>query len=292
MKFLHGSAYLLATTIVVAGCSAQPDDRASPGPETVTVTYSSSTSNAPTTQTVTSSPSSTRSPRSSTSKGSSSGTSSSSGSSSTSSANETDGGGEDEDGQLPGTAAEYADAFVRAWGRGDRPSASTYGTSAAVSALFGGGSGGAGWTRTSTTGYAGSTEVTYSNGTRTLTVIVDHTPLGTRSEHAVTSAAFSEDTPSTPPSGDGLPTSVTSYTDAFVRAWGKGSGSAWTYTSAEVGSGLGENRPSGGPGWSRASSTATTATYTTRDGGTLVLTVNLDLVRIGAQDAIVGAVLS
>lgn len=287
MKLFRGSAYVLATSIVVAGCSVQPDDRVSPGPETVTVTYSSSTSNAPTTQTVTSSPSSTKGSRTSSSSSSSaSGTSSSSASSSTSSDDT------DEDEELPGTAAAYADAFVRAWGRGDRASASTYGTSAAVSALFGGGSGGSGWQRTSSTGYAGSTEVTYSDGSRSLTVIVDHTPLGTRSEHAVTSAAFTADDQPTPPSGDGLPQTANAYTDAFVRAWGKLDASAWSYANDRVEAVLGSG-PGPNPGaWSRTSSASGSAIYRNSDGSVLLLDLDTSRVSAGRRDAIIGATLS
>lgn len=276
----------VVATATLVGCSAAPDDSATPGPETVTVTYSSSTSNAPTTQTVTSSPSSTRGP------GSASPTSGSTPSSdrSTSSTSSTSGSSDD----LPTSPAGYADAFVRAWGRGDRSAASTYGSSAAMSSLFdAAGNGGPGWTRTSTTGYAGSTEVHYSDGSRALVVVVDHEALGAGDEHAVISATFDEDvlTP-TEPVDDDLPRTRAGYADAFVRAWGKSDSSAWDYASDSVQTTLG-----GGPGpdagsWRRTSSTASSVSYRDGSGSTLVLTLDDARVRAGLKDAITGATLS
>ncbi|WP_157075563.1 hypothetical protein [Janibacter anophelis] len=304
MRFLRGSICLAAASAVVAGCSAQPDDGASPGPETVTVTYSSSTSNAPTTQTVTSSPSSTSGRRttSSSAGGSPSGSSASpsaspssspSASPSSSSGPSSDDPTNDAPGaQLPSSAGEYADAFVRAWGKGDRTDASTYGTGAAVSALFGqAGNGGGGWQRTGTTEYAGSTQVTYSDGSRTLTLVVDHTALGAGDEHAVTSAVLSSGEPTTAPTdaGDGLPQTVSAYADAFVRAWGKSDSGAWDYANDQVRSILGSGAGPNPGAWSRSSTDGSSVSYRNRDGSLLVLQLDGDRVADGSRDAITGA---
>mgnify|MGYP007086566300 CR=1 FL=1 len=80
--------------------------------------------------------------------------------------------------------------------------------------------------------------------------------------------------------------------DAFVRAWGKGESGAWTYTSDAVELTFGSTNPSGGPRWSRTSSGTTTVTYGNRDGGTLVLTLDLERVGSGSAGAITGAALS
>lgn len=300
VRFFRGSICVAAASAVVAGCSAQPDDGASPGPETVTVTYSSSTSNAPTTQTVTSSPSSTRG-RSSTpsSSGDSPGSSASGPSSSPSSSPSASSGpssddptSERPDAQLPSSAGEYADAFVRAWGKGDRTDASTYGTGAAVSALFGQASnGGGGWQRTGTTEYAGSTQVTYSDGSHSLTLVVDHTALGAGDEHAVTSAVLSNGEPTTAPTddGDGLPQTVSAYADAFVRAWGKSDSGAWDYANDEVRSILGSGAGPNPGAWSRSSTDGSLVSYRNRDGSLLVLQLDGDRVADGSRDAITGA---
>lgn len=292
---------MAAASAVVAGCSAQPDDGASPGPETVTVTYSSSTSNAPTTQTVTSSPSSTRG-RTTTSSSASDSPSgppsspsspfSSSPSSSSAGPSPGDPTSDAPDAQLPSSAGEYADAFVRAWGKGDRTGASAYGTGAAVSTLFGQtGNGGGGWQRTGTTEYAGSTQVTYSDGSRTLTLVVDHTALGAGDEHAVTSAVLSSGEPTTAPTddGDGLPQTVSAYADAFVRAWGKSDSGAWDYANDQVRSILGSGAGPNPGAWSRSSTDGSSVSYRNRDGSLLVLQLDGDRVADGARDAITGA---
>ena len=135
----------------------------------------------------------------------------------------------------------------------------------------------------------GFVEVRYSDGTDTLTVRLDAGDAASGTEHAVSSATLSADAPQT---GDGLPTSLTDYADAFVRAWGKGESGAWTYTSDAVELTFGSTNPSGGPRWSRTSSGTTTVTYSNRDGGTLVLTLDLERVGSGSAGAITGASLS
>lgn len=290
---------VVAVSALVAGCSPGSDEPTrSDG--TVTVTYSSSTSNAPTTQTVTSSPSS-GSPRAGASDGTSAGPRTEGGS--RPGASEGTGGSTSPPGASPTSpaapptdAASYADTFVRAWGRGDRGAASTYGTANAVSALFGARpSGGSGWKRQGLTPDGGSATVTYSDGDSTLAVRIDQASAIEGKDHAVLGATL--DTSSSGEDGDDtsgatLPTTLTAYTDAFVRAWGKGAASTWTYASAEVESTFGAAHPSGGPRWSRAASTASTVTYSNREGGTLVLTVSPAQVGFGAEDAIIGATLT
>ncbi|WP_434966202.1 hypothetical protein [Janibacter indicus] len=298
MKHFRGSVYVLAVTALLAaalaGCSSGSDEPTETD-GTVTVTYSSSTSNAPTTQTVTSSPSPGDGGTSratgdggtsrATGDGSAGDPSGSSSPSSTSS-----GPGASAPTSPPKDIGAYADTFVRAWGRGDRSVASTYASASAVSSLFGQRAvGGGGWQRQGLTHDGGSVEVRYSDGTDTLTVRLDAGDAASGTEHAVSSATLSADAPQT---GDGLPTSLTDYADAFVRAWGKGESGAWTYTSDAVELTFGSTNPSGGPRWSRTSSGTTTVTYGNRDGGTLVLTLDLERVGSGSAGAITGASLS
>lgn len=290
VKHFRGSVSVLAVTALLAaalsGCSSGSDEPTETE-GTVTVTYSSSTSNAPTTQTVTSSPSpgDGGTSRATSDDGSAGDPSGSSSPSSTSS-------GPDAGAPTspPKDIGAYADTFVRAWGRGDRSVASTYASASAVSSLFGQRAvGGGGWQRQGLSHDGGSVEVRYSDGTDTLTVRLDAGDAASGTEHAVSSATLSADAPQT---GDGLPTSLTDYADAFVRAWGKGESGAWTYTSDAVELSFGSTNPSGGPRWSRTSSGTTTVTYRNRDGGTLVLTLDLERVGSGSAGAITGAALS
>ena len=290
VKHFRGSVSVLAVTALLAaalsGCSSGSDEPTETD-GTVTVTYSSSTSNAPTTQTVTSSPSpgDGGTSRATSDDGSAGDPSGSSSPSSTSSAP-----GVGAPTSPPKDIGAYADTFVRAWGRGDRSVASTYASASAVSSLFGQRAvGGGGWQRQGLSHDGGSVEVRYSDGTDTLTVRLDAGDAASGAEHAVSSATLSADAPQT---GDGLPTSLTDYADAFVRAWGKGESGAWTYTSDAVELSFGSTNPSGGPRWSRTSSGTTTVTYSNRDGGTLVLTLDLERVGSGSAGAITGAALS
>lgn len=290
VKHFRGSVSVLAVTALLAaalsGCSSGSDEPTETD-GTVTVTYSSSTSNAPTTQTVTSSPSpgDGGTSRATSDDGSAGDPSGSSSPSSTSS-----GPGASAPTSPPKDIGAYADTFVRAWGRGDRSVASTYASASAVSSLFGQRAvGGGGWQRQGLSHDGGSVEVRYSDGTDTLTVRLDAGDAASGTEHAVSSATLSADAPQT---GDGLPTSLTDYADAFVRAWGKGGSGAWTYTSDAVELSFGSTNPSGGPRWSRTSSGTTTVTYSNRDGGTLVLTLDLERVGSGSAGAITGASLS
>lgn len=290
VKHFTGSVSVLAVTALLAaalsGCSSGSDEPTETD-STVTVTYSSSTSNAPTTQTVTSSPSpgDGGTSRATGHDGSAGDPSGSSSPSSTSS-----GPGASAPTSPPQDIGAYADTFVRAWGRGDRSVASTYASASAVSSLFGQRAvGGGGWQRQGLSHDGGSVEVRYSDGTDTLTVRLDAGDAASGTEHAVSSATLSADAPQT---GDGLPTSLTDYADAFVRAWGKGESGAWTYTSDAVELTFGSTNPSGGPRWSRTSSGTTTVTYSNRDGGTLVLTLDLERVGSGSAGAITGASLS
>lgn len=290
VKHFRGPVSVLAVTALLAaalsGCSSGSDEPTETD-GTVTVTYSSSTSNAPTTQTVTSSPSpgDGGTSRATGDDGSAGDPSGSSSPSSTSS-----GPGAGAPTSPPKDIGAYADTFVRAWGRGDRSVASTYASASAVSSLFGQRAvGGGGWQRQGLSHDGGSVEVRYSDGTDTLTVRLDAGEAASGTEHAVSSATLSADAPQT---GDGLPTSLTDYADAFVRAWGKGESVAWTYTSDAVELSFGSTNPSGGPRWSRTSSGTTTVTYSNRDGGTLVLTLDLERVGSGSAGAITGASLS
>lgn len=296
VKHIRGTVSVVAAAALLTACSSGPDEREASS--TVTVTYSSSTSNAPTTQTVTSSPSPGGGRGTSPDAASTSGTPGGPSVTSTGGPDASPGGptSTDAPSSPPKDIGAYADTFVRAWGRGDRAVASTYGTPTAVSSLFGQrSSGGGGWQRRGMSGDGGSMVVTYGDGSDVLTVRIDAGTAASGGEHAVTSASLDvtdggengDDT-----SGAGLPTSTTAYADAFVRAWGKGDSSAWTYATDGVESGFGAAHPSGGPRWSRTSSTATSATYTDREGGTLVLTLDPSRVSFGAEDGITGASLT
>ncbi|GAA8848011.1 hypothetical protein DUHN55_25260 [Helicobacter pylori] len=296
VKHIRGTVSVVAAAALLTACSSGPDEREASS--TVTVTYSSSTSNAPTTQTVTSSPSPDGGRGTSPDAASTNGPPGNSSGTSTGGPDAQPGGptSTDAPSSPPKDIGAYADTFVRAWGRGDRAVASTYGTPTAVSSLFGQrSSGGGSWQRRGISGDGGSMVVTYGDGSDVLTVRLDAGSAASGQEHAVTSASLhvtdggegGDDT-----SGAGLPTSTTAYADAFVRAWGKGDSSAWTYATDGVESGFGAAHPSGGPRWSRSSSTATSATYTDREGGTLVLTLDPSRVSFGAEDGITGASLT
>lgn len=317
MKYFRGSTSILAASALVAsalvtGCSPGRDEADPDG--TVTVTYSSSTSNAPTTQTVTSSPSPGGGGAGTDGNGGGSGGSGGTGGSPTTSGGsgtDSSGGASTSPGSPAATsgqstsapasnptdAGSYADAFVRAWGRGDRATAARLATASAVSSLFGQrSSGGGGWQRQGIAYDGGNATVTYADGTDRLGVRLDVGAAGEGRDGAITGATLttgggdSENGDDT--SGATLPTTITGYADAFVRAWGKGEASAWTYTTAGVESSFGAAHPSGGAAWARASSSGSTVTYSTRDGGTLVLTLDPAQVGVGAQDAITAASLS
>lgn len=78
--------------------------------------------------------------------------------------------------------------------------------------------GGPSWRRASTIEYAGSSEVIYSDGSRTLTVVVDHGALGAGAEHAVTSAVLTaSSTPTDASSTAGPPQSTTNTASDHVK---------------------------------------------------------------------------
>ena len=133
--------------------------------------------------------------------------------------------------------------------------------------------------------------MTYSDGSRSLTLVVDHTALGAGDEHAVTSAVLSSGEPTTAPTddGDGLPQTVSAYADAFVRAWGKSDSGAWDYANDQVRSILGSGAGPNPGAWSRSSTNGSSVSYRNRDGSLLVLQLDGDRVADGSRDAITGA---
>lgn len=293
VKLTRGSL-VVAVCVAATACSPGGSEPTDTGPDTVTVTFSSSTSNAPSTTTITPSGGSTQSdtPPASPSPGQPAPTSTR-GAPDTTAAPATD-----DDRSLPRGTRAYADGFVRAWGAGDRDKAGRYATSATVSDLFGVSAlGGTSWQRRSSTVEGARTRVRYTNSSgRSLAVLVDEAAASSGREHAVVGADLGPaptSTPTeTPTDAVGLPRSVTDYADAMIRAWGKDDPSAWDYSTDEVMRTLYDDWGTGGPRWARVSSTASTVTYRNKGGGTLVLTLDGGRVADGLTDAITGAAFS
>ena len=209
---------VVAVCVAATACSPGGSEPTDTGPDTVTVTFSSSTSNAPSTTTITPSGGSTQSdtPPASPSPGQPAPTSTR-GAPDTTAAPATD-----DDRSLPRGTRAYADGFVRAWGAGDRDKAGRYATSATVSDLFGVSAlGGTSWQRRSSTVEGARTRVRYSNSSgRSLAVLVDEAAASSGRQHAVVGADLGPaptSTPTeTPTDAVGLPRSVTDYADALL----------------------------------------------------------------------------
>lgn len=279
MGSIRGSVVVVASLALVAGCSLGGE---SEGPTTVTVTSSTppthteTTTETPTAPASAASSSSTRVPTTTSSAASAA---------------------------LPTGVGPYADGFVRAWGIGDRDAASTYASATAVSSLFAyDGRGGSSWTRGTSVEQGNRTQVKYTDGTgQALYVLVDTAAAQQGSQGAVVGAnAEWEIDDSVPMPGDwdidtpasGLPSTVTEYADAFIRAWGVDAVSMDDYASDDVVATLYIDYGSGGSNWSRSSSTATTVTYSNTDGSMLVLTLDPTTVSAGEGEGITGATFS
>ncbi len=79
----------------------------------------------------------------------------------------------------PADAVSYADRLVRAWGAGNMARASRYGTPSVLSTLFGHASpGGRYWWRVGEEGAAGTTYVTYRNGSSPETLVIGVSNVG------------------------------------------------------------------------------------------------------------------
>lgn len=296
MKQFRGTLSVVATCAFMAGCSSGPSGGEANPPDTVTVTYSSSTSNAPTTKTVTPSSTSSRSSSSSTTQVSPS-PGQSVPSSTTGAPSTTAVPAKDDDQELPTGTTSYADGFVRAWGAGDRAKAGRYATAGTVASLFGKESlGGTSWQRQGSSNQGARTRVRYVDSSgRTLDVLVNESAAASGSSHGVVGATLGSAQPSPTtsttdsPDAVGLPRSVTDYADAMIRAWGKDDPISWDFTTEAVMTKLYAEWGAGGPGWSRSASTASSVTYTNKDGSTLVLSVNADRVAKGLTGAITSA---
>lgn len=284
MTFARRASVLLAASgLVLAGCSAL-DRSASPAP-TVTVT--------PTVTTV----STTSPPTSSASTSTASSSPATVTTTATVSATASD--------DRPTGVGEYADAFVRAWGLGDRTGASDYATALTVTNLFAiDGRGGSNWVRRESTQQGSRTQVRYTDGTgTTLYVLVDRATAASGATDAVVGAnlewedstsdwTFDDGNTSDSSAVTGLPSTVNTYADAFVRAWGVDDPSMDSYATDSVVTTLYADYGSGGSRWSRSSSTASSATYTNTDGSVLVLDVDATTVSAGRGDGITGADIS
>ena len=280
MTYARRASVLLATSsLVLAGCSA-PDRSASPTPP------STSTSTVTVTPTVTA--------VSTTSSSSSPATVTTTATVSAPASND-----------RPTGVNEYADAFVQAWGLGDRTEASDYATALTVTNLFAiDGRGGSSWVRKESTQQGSRTQVRYTDGMgTTLYVLVDQATAASGATDAIVGAnlewedsssdwTFDDGNTSDSSAVTGLPSTVDSSADAFVRAWGVDDRTMDNSATDSVVTTLYADYGSGGSRWSRSSSTASSATYTNTDGSVLVLDVDATTVSAGRGDGITGADIS
>lgn len=195
------------------------------------------------------------------------------------------------DAALPTVPAEYADAFVRAWGSGDQTTMTRLGTSDAVASLDShGDTGGPHWDQTSAEGAAGSTIVTYTNTESgdTLELRVQNETASQGAEHAVMEARYA----AAADKQDAVPTVPTDYADALVVAWGTHDQSTMErLATTEVINTLDGH---GSPHWDRISAEgaagSTIVTYEeTQTHEVLTLRVENALASQGAHQAVVEA---
>ena len=183
-------------------------------------------------------------------------------------------------------AVTYADRLVRAWGRGDRATATCYGTTSTVRALFGQASpGGIHWRRISEEGAAGTIYVTYHDDARggKLTVGVTNAGPDLRGPggwHAAKSVRFT---------GEPRAWGPAAWSDNLVRAWGRGD-TKWMsyYATPTVTKALTRIAAVGGPNWRRvASEGAAGTTYVTyrNSANDHRLTIAISNVRLSQGDA-------
>ena len=277
MGSIRGSVVAVASLALVGGCGLG-DDGGDTGSDPETVTVTDSTSSTPTqethteTATETATASSTQPPDP-----------------------EPDATSRASDDGLPTETLEYADAFVRAWGLGDRDDASRFATPTTVSSLFAmDPRGGSSWARDGEVDQGERTQVRYTgDDDMVLYVLVDRAAAQSGAGDAVVGASLEyEYDPGEESAGISdttVPeTSVATYCDALVRAWGAGEeGTAEKYATRTAMDGLfGDHGTAGGSGWSRTSSDDWSATYTNTDGSTLTLFVNSVSVESGLGDGV------
>lgn len=203
---------------------------------------------------------------------------------------------------LPTGVNEYADAFVRSWGIGDRPDASRYATVDAVRDLFGMDSrGGSSWARQDSTEQGARTMVKYSDDSgMALYVLVDRATAGSGSEDAVVGASLEYEggdyvyDPGEEASGLSditvAETTTGTYCDALVRAWGAGRRTTGDkYATDTAMTSLFDGYGTGGSGWTRVSAGTHSAVYSNTDGSTVTLYVNHVAVEAGRGDAVFDA---
>lgn len=210
---------------------------------------------------------------------------------------------------LPTDVEGYADAFVRAWGIGDREDASRYATAAAVRDLFGMDTrGGSGWARKESIEQGTRTQVRYTDANdenSTVYVLVDRSSAQAGEEDAVVGASYEYELDGTDDGYDPgeesagvsditVPeTSVGDYCDTLVRAWGAGKRTtADKYATSTAMTELFDDHGTGGSGWSRSSTDSYSATYTNTDGSTLTLYINSISVSNGWGDGVFAATFS
>jgi hypothetical protein len=173
---------------------------------------------------------------------------------------------------VPSTV-DYADAVIRAWGRGDRTTTARLATATVTSRLFTYSSpGGVHWRRVLAEGTAGTEYATYHDDARGgyVTLGVSSVVLSNGGGHAAYTVRFSQ----------ARPVDAAGYADLLVRAWGRGDRvAADRYGTAGVVQALFSYSSPGGGFWRRTAvqGAAGTVYVTYHDdarGGYLTVGVN------------------
>lgn len=200
---------------------------------------------------------------------------------------------------LPRSEAEYADAWVRAWGMGDDAQMAAY-ADRYVHGEFSGTAGGGQWARQEWGSYEeGLVFVTYEDaGTgEGLFVLVDPGIVAIGAQHGVVSVArmpagWDQAVPDSDDGGVeplGLTTDIGEYADSWVRAWGAGDWDTATVYGTDDAMYLFGVDAAGGTDWARTGVSGTEVRYGDSGGNVLVLVLDADRVAAGAGDGVVAA---
>lgn len=199
---------------------------------------------------------------------------------------------------LPQVGGAYADAFVRAWGLGDKQAADRYATTDVMNALFAypGYRGGSTWARNRLYVQDGRTQVVYRDASGVeLFLLLDNAILARGGDGAIVSTDYSaRDTAPSTGGGAvpaGLPRDPAEYANQLIRAWGVGD---WSHADRYAGDGAmavifaGGSR--GGPTWSTVTVRDDVAvSRNSRTGSVLRLYLDLNRITAGAEDGVYAA---
>lgn len=287
MRTLRTSAVAAVTMLTLAGCSGD-DDQA---PATHTVTQTVAATSSPMEATTTSAPDSTTEDA----------TEQETSAEPTTQAAPPPPSAAPDAASLPRDPAEYADAWVRAWGLGDDTQMAMY-ADRYVHQQFAGTAGGGTWSRQDSGPYEdGLTFVTYRDGQSGggLYLLVAPHIVDIGAQHGVISVA------QMPPGWDdpvddgawagdgivplGLTTDPGEYADIWVRAWGVGDRDTASVYSADDAMQMFGIDSVGGSDWARTSISGEQVRYRDSGGNTLVLVLDLARVAAGAGDGVVWA---